>query len=125
MLSPFVKNGCLLFTIRDCERTIEPRIHTSPFDGVNENSSGSNQRALPNGSCRSTLPSTTPSTSNAIFYPDASSKNYEPGRSPSGVKAGLPPDADHDRILATGAANVSMPSDGAGQSRKDLLPCNA
>ena len=37
------------------------------LDDDSENSSGSNRQDRPNGSCRSMLPSTTPSTSNAIF----------------------------------------------------------
>jgi transposase-like protein len=56
-----------LFTIGDCERTIALRTHTSRFGGESENSSGSNRQDRPNGSCPSMLPSTTPSTSNAIF----------------------------------------------------------
>ena len=46
----------------------------------------------PNGSWRSTSPSTTPSTSNAIFYRAASSMNFEPRRLRSGGKVGSLPD---------------------------------
>jgi len=70
MLSPSVKSDLPLFTIGDYERTIAPGIHTSWFVDANENNSGSSRRDRPNGFCRSTLPFTTPSTSNAIFYPD-------------------------------------------------------
>ena len=109
MLSPSAKSDLPLFTIRDYERTIEPRIHTSRFVDANENNSGSSRRDRPNGFCRSTLPSIMPSTSNAIFYPDVYSRRFEPRRSLSGIKVGLPPDPDHDRILETAAVNVSMP----------------
>ena len=108
-LSPFVRNGCLRFTNRVYERIIERRTHTSRCDDANENNSGSSRRDRPNGFCRSTLPSTTPSTSNAIFYPDVYSRRFEPRRSLSGTKVGLPPDPYPDRILPTAAVNVSMP----------------
>ncbi len=49
------------------------------------------------------------STSNAIFYPAAFSRRFEPRRSRSGIKVGLQPDPDHDPIVATAAVNVSMP----------------
>jgi integrase len=51
-----------------------------------------------------------PSASNAIFYPDVYSRRFEPRRSLSGIKVGLPTDPDHDRILETAAVNVSMPT---------------
>jgi len=50
-----------------------------------------------------------PSTSNAIFYPDAFSRRFETRRSLSGIKVGLPPDPDHDPIVAAAAVNGSMP----------------
>ena len=125
MLSPSAKSDLPLFTIRDYERTIEPRIHTSRFVDANENNSGSSRRDRPNGFCRSTLPSIMPSTSNAIFYPDVYSRRFEPRRSLSGIKVGLPTDPDHDRILETTAVNVSMPSPRAGHThqRQSLLRC--
>ena len=93
--SPFVKNGCLRFTTRDYERTIELRTHTNRYDDANENSIGSNRRDPPNGSFQSMPLSTTPSMSNATFYPAASSNRFEPRRSLSGIKVGLSPDPDH------------------------------
>ena len=84
----------------------EPKTHTSRCDDANENNSGSSRRDPPNGSWRSTPPSTTLSTSNAIFYPAASSRRFEPRRSRSGIKVGLPPELDHDPIVATATVNV-------------------
>ncbi len=110
MPSPFAKNGCLRFTIRDYERTIELRTHTNRCDDAIEDSIGSNHRDPPNGSCQPMRLSTTPSTFNAIFYPAATSRQFEPRRSLSGTKVGLPPDPDHAIILATVAVNVSMPA---------------
>jgi len=110
-LSLFVGNGCLRLTIGDCARTIGQRIPTSRFGGESENNSGSSHRDQPNGSCQSTPPSTTSSTFNAIFYPAASSRYFVPRRSLSGIRVGLLPDPDHDRILATVPVNVSMPSE--------------
>ena len=104
-----------------CEGTIEPRIHTSRFVDANENNSGSSRRDRPNGFCRSTLPSIMPSTSNAIFYPDVYSRRFEPRRSLSGIKVGLPPDPDHDRILETAAVNMSMPLGRQGET--DFCSC--
>ncbi len=46
---------------------------------------------------------------NALFYPDALSRRFETRRSLSGIKIGLPRDADHDQILATAPVNVSVP----------------
>ena len=108
-LSPFVRNGCLRPTIRDCARTIGRRIPTSRFRGESENNSASSHRDQPNGSCQSTPPSTTPSTFNAIFYPATSSRCFVLRRSLSGIKVGMLPDLDHDRILANVPVNVSMP----------------
>ena len=88
--SPFAKNGCLRFTIRDCGRTIGLKTHTSRCGDESENSSGSNRRDQPNGSCRSMPPSTTPSTSNAIFCRAASSSSFELKRLLSGGAVGLP-----------------------------------
>ncbi len=107
--SPFVRNGCLRPTMKDCAQTIGPRIPTSRFGGESENNSGSSHRDQPIGSCQSTPPPTTPSTFNAIFCPAASSRCFVPRRSLSGIKVGLPPDPDHDRILATVPVSVSMP----------------
>ena len=84
-------------------------MHTSRFVDANENNSGSSRRDRPSGFRRSTLPSTTPSTSNAIFYPDVYSRRFGLRRSLSGIKVGLPLNPDHDRILAIAAVNVSMP----------------
>ena len=100
------KSDLPLFTIRDCGRTIEPRIHTSRYVDANENNSGSIHRDPPNGSFQSTPPSTTLSTSSAIFYPAAFSRRFEPRRSLSGIKAGVLPDPDHDPILR----NATEPS---------------
>ncbi len=108
--SPFAKNGCQRSTIRDYERTIEPRTHTNRCDDANESSSGSNHRDRPNGSCRSTQPSTMLSTSNAIFYRVVFSRSFEPRRLWPGIKVGLQPDPDHDPIVATATVNVSMPT---------------
>ena len=110
MLSPSAKSDLPPFTIRDYELTIGRKIPTSRFGGENENSSGSSRLDQPNGFWRSTLPSTTPSTSNAIFYPDVFSRRFEPRRSLSGIKVGLPPDPDHNQIPAAAAVNVSMPN---------------
>ena len=76
---------------------------------ANENNSGSIHRDPPNGSFQSTPPSTTLSTSSAIFYPAAFSRRFEPRRSLSGIKAGVLPDPDHDPIVPNAAVNVSMP----------------
>ena len=103
------KSALPLFTIRDYERTIGPRTHTNRCDDANENNIGSSHRDRPNGSCRSTPPSTTLSTSNAIFYRAAFSRRFEPRRSRSGIKVGLLPDPDRDPIVATAVVNVSMP----------------
>ena len=103
------KSDLPLFTIRDYERTIGRRTRISRFDGESENSSGSNRRDRHNGSCRSTPLSTTPSTSNAIFYRAAFSRRFETRRSRSGIKVGLLPDPDHDPIVASAPVNVSMP----------------
>jgi len=97
------------FTIRDYERTIEPRIHTSRSVDANENNSGSSHRDPLNGFCRSTPPSTMLSMFNAIFYPAAFSRRFEPRRSLSEIKVGLQPDPDHEPIVAAAAVNVSMP----------------
>lgn len=57
---------------------------TRPCGGENENSSGSSRMDQPNGFYRFTPPSTTLSTSNAIFRHAASSRRFEPRRSLSG-----------------------------------------
>ncbi len=97
------------FMIRGCGQTIEPKIHTCQFDDENENSSGSSRLDQRNASCRSMPPSRTLSTSNAIYYPAAFLRRFEPRRSLSGIKVGLQPDPDHDAIVATVVVNVSMP----------------
>jgi len=88
------------------ERTIELRIHTSRFVDANENNNGSSRRDPPNGSFRSTPPSTTLSMSNAIFYRAASTNSFELRRLLSGSNVGLPPDPDYDRVQATVAVNL-------------------
>ena len=125
MLSPSTKSGFPFFMIRDCGRTIEPKTHTSRCAAENENSSGSNRRGRPSGSFQSTPPSRTPSTSNAIFYPDVFSRSFEPRRLLSGIRVGLLPDPDHHKTLATAAVNVSMPFESSAGCRLSAAPSRA
>jgi len=109
MPSPSVKSGFPRSMIRDCGQTIALKTRTNPCGDANENSSGLSRLDPPNGSCRSTPPSTTPFTSNAILCTAASSNSFEPRHSLSGIKVGLQSDPRHVQILTSTSVNVSMP----------------
>ena len=108
--SPSAKSGFARSMIRACEQTIGLKTHTSRFGGENENSSGSNRLDQLNASCRSTPPSRTPSTSNAIFCLAPSSRRFGPRRLLSGGRAASQPDPWCGALRPTAAVNVSMPS---------------
>ena len=107
--SPSGSSGFPRSMIKACGRTIGRKTHTSRFGGENENSSGSNRLDQPNVSCRSTLPSKTPSTSNAIFCHAASSRIFVPRRLLSGSRVASQPDRCHGALWPTAPVNVSVP----------------
>lgn len=108
--SPFVRKGCLRFTIKDYERTIEPKTHTSPFDAASESVSGSSLRGQLSAICRSMMPSTTLSTSNVTFCRAASSNSFALTRFPFGSRSGSAPvPYPRHRTRAAAPVNVSKP----------------
>jgi hypothetical protein len=92
-------------------RTTVPKTHTNPFGSANESSNGSSPRDRPGASCRSTPPSTRPSTSNAPFCRAVSLNRFALTRSRFGSRAGLALDPDLHRTLDAAPVDVSKPTD--------------
>ncbi len=101
-----------LFAVHDQGLRANNRAEHShqPDEDASENGNDSSHQGQPNGSCRSTPPSTTPSTSNAILCLAASSSSFALRRLLSGTKAGLSLNPDHARVVVTAAVNVSKPA---------------